>query len=92
MQGIRVYFIGDRPSGGQWGSGNEGDAGRTLEDPLDELYIGGKHTSVRIGWVGEGESEPSASGRRVGVFPCLVGQLELPTVLQLLSGLVMCKS
>ncbi|KAH9981983.1 hypothetical protein BJV74DRAFT_887223 [Russula compacta] len=52
-QGTRAYFVGDRPRRGEWGRGNEDDDGDNVGEPLDNVYIGGKHTSVRISWVGE---------------------------------------
>ncbi|KAH9066823.1 hypothetical protein EDB87DRAFT_1782634 [Lactarius vividus] len=59
VQGVRVYFIGDRPRSGQWRSDDdkEGElgAGAAPEEPLDELSVGGWHTSVRINWDGEPE-------------------------------------
>ncbi|KAH9027190.1 hypothetical protein EDB84DRAFT_1439917 [Lactarius hengduanensis] len=58
-QGVRVYFVGDQPRSGRWrgGVGEEGgkDAGGSLEEPLDELSVGGRHTSVQINWDGEPE-------------------------------------
>lgn len=59
-----MYFVGDRPLSGRWRSGDneeEGeedagtDAGRSLDEPLDKLSIGGWHTGVRINWDGETE-------------------------------------
>ncbi|KAH9066820.1 hypothetical protein EDB87DRAFT_1588404 [Lactarius vividus] len=59
VQGVRVYFVGDRPHSWRWrgGIGKEGkkDASGSLEEPLDELSVGGRHTSVRIKWDGESE-------------------------------------
>jgi hypothetical protein len=54
VQGVQIYFVGDRPRSGKWGNGN-GDNGGTEEDLLDELSIDGRHTSVRINWDGEEE-------------------------------------
>jgi hypothetical protein len=52
VQGVRVYFVGDRPRGGKWGvGGNDG----TVEDLLDEISVDGRHTSVRVNWDGEEE-------------------------------------
>lgn len=58
-QGTRAYFVGDRPRRGEWGRGNEDNDGEKVEEPLDKVYIGGKHTGVRISWVGE--EEPSVN-------------------------------
>jgi len=61
IQGVRVYFVGDRPRSGQWrGDDNEGEehastSESTEEEPLDELTVSGWHTSVRINWDGEPE-------------------------------------
>ncbi|KAH9027188.1 hypothetical protein EDB84DRAFT_1401138 [Lactarius hengduanensis] len=57
-QGIRVYFVGDRPRSGQWRSDDveeNAGAGGFPEEPLDELFVGGWHMSVRINWDGEPE-------------------------------------
>ena len=60
VQGVRVYFVGDRPLSGRWRGHdedhNEGeeDAG-VEEEPLDALSVSGWHTSVRIRWDGEPE-------------------------------------
>jgi hypothetical protein len=59
VPGIRVYFVGERPLSGKWGlNGDVEDVeGETLdEEPLDELFVGGKFSSVRINW--DGEDEP----------------------------------
>ena len=48
IPGVRVYFVGDRPRSGKWGSGDDSDNGGSLEDSLDELTVDGKYTSVRI--------------------------------------------
>jgi len=62
VQGVRVFFAGDRPRSGRWRGDvdKEGgkDAGGSSEEPLDELYVGGRHTSVRINWDGEPELPP----------------------------------
>ena len=57
VPGIRVYFVGDRPFSGKWGSGggSEDEKGGTPEERLDELSISGSRTSVRINWEGEDE-------------------------------------
>lgn len=64
VQGVRVYFVGDRPVSGRWRSDDdddsregEEDAGvdRDPEEPLDALSVVGWHTSVRIRWDGEPE-------------------------------------
>jgi hypothetical protein len=61
VPGFRVYFVGERPLKGKWGSECGGDADADEEDgespgePLDELSVGGKFTSVRINWEGEKE-------------------------------------
>ncbi|KAI0250872.1 hypothetical protein BJV78DRAFT_525762 [Lactifluus subvellereus] len=54
-EGARVYFVGERPRRGRWHSGVENEAADFPGEPLDELFIGGKHTSVRINWVDEAE-------------------------------------
>jgi len=59
VPGSRVYFVGDRPRGGAGGTQQNDDEGETplVEDePVDELSVGGKYTSVRINW--DGEEEP----------------------------------
>ncbi|KAI0246700.1 hypothetical protein BJV78DRAFT_1252305 [Lactifluus subvellereus] len=53
VNGTRVYFVGKRPLTGKWHSGEENGATEREEEPLDELSVGGIHTSVRINWVGE---------------------------------------
>ncbi|KAH9000455.1 hypothetical protein EDB92DRAFT_1985241 [Lactarius akahatsu] len=62
VDGVRVYFVGDRPRSWRWRGGvsEEGgkDASGSLEEPLDELSVGGRHTSVRINWDGESELTP----------------------------------
>ncbi|KAI9453381.1 hypothetical protein BJY52DRAFT_1189605 [Lactarius psammicola] len=59
VQGVRVYFIGDRPLSGRWRGDDDvrkdAGAGGPPEEPLDELVVGGWHTSVRIRWDGEPE-------------------------------------
>jgi hypothetical protein len=68
VQGVRVYFVGDRPRSGKWrGDGGDDDdddkesdeedtsVGKFPEEPLDELSVGGWHTSVRIRCHGEPE-------------------------------------
>jgi hypothetical protein len=59
INGVRVYFVGDRPCSGRWRGEEEGredtDTDQSLEEPLDELNIGGWHTGVRINWDGEPE-------------------------------------
>lgn len=58
VPGIRVYFVGERPLSGKWGLyGDIKDVeGETIEEePLDELSVGGKFTSVRINLDGEEE-------------------------------------
>lgn len=63
VQGVRVYFIGDRPLSGRWrghdDEHNEGEedagVGNDPEEPLDALSVNGWHTSVRICWDGEPE-------------------------------------
>jgi hypothetical protein len=52
VQGIRVYFVGDRPRGGKWGTINNIGV---VEDLWDEISVDGKYTSVRINWVGEAD-------------------------------------
>jgi hypothetical protein len=51
VQGVRVYFVGDRPQGGKWGI----SGGGTVDELLDEISIDGRHTSVRVNWDGEGD-------------------------------------
>ena len=59
VHGVRVYFVGNRPCSGRWRGGDEDEdeedagAGGSPEEPLDELSVGGWHTSVRINWDGE---------------------------------------
>ena len=63
VPGSRVYFVSDRARGGGAGGTQQNDGGETppVEDePVDELSIGGKYTSVRINW--DGEAEPRAMG------------------------------
>lgn len=65
VQGVRVYFVGNRPRSGRWRGGVDDDddneseedtsAGGSPEEPLDELSVGGRHTSVRIRCHGEPE-------------------------------------
>ncbi|KAI9511398.1 hypothetical protein F5148DRAFT_1171286 [Russula earlei] len=60
VQGIRVYFVGERPPNGKWRRGHgddKDDDSKERGGPLgvDELSIGGKHTGVRINWEGEEE-------------------------------------
>jgi hypothetical protein len=55
VSGDRVYFVGDRPRGGRWRNGHNGDNSETVEDLLDQISIDGKYTSVRIRWDGEEE-------------------------------------
>ena len=58
VPGFRVYFVGERPLTGKWGSGSSGGAdpdeeGESSGEPLDELSVGGRFSSVRINWDGE---------------------------------------
>ena len=53
IPGLRVYFVGERPLQGKWGNGNKKDG--SSGDPLDELSVGGRFSSVRINWDGERE-------------------------------------
>ncbi|KAI9453380.1 hypothetical protein BJY52DRAFT_1189604 [Lactarius psammicola] len=62
VQGVRVFFVGDRPLSGPWrgddkegGDGDGAGAGGSPDELLDELSVGGWHTSVRIRWDGEPE-------------------------------------
>jgi hypothetical protein len=55
VPGVRVYFVGNRPRSGKWGSGDYGDSGETVEDLLDEVTVDGRYTSVRINCDGEDE-------------------------------------
>ena len=54
-----VYFVGERPFKGKWGtSGGSGDGdeeGESSGQLLDELSVGGGFSSVRINWDGEEE-------------------------------------
>ncbi|KAF8273112.1 hypothetical protein EI94DRAFT_1716701 [Lactarius quietus] len=66
VQGVRVYFVGDRPRSGRWRGNDDDDeeseedtsAGGPPEEPLDELSVGGSHTGVRIQCHGEPELPP----------------------------------
>lgn len=60
VQGVRVYFVGDRPrSWMSWGDDDdkEGEEGagvdRYPEEPLDNLYVGSGHEGVKICLEGE---------------------------------------
>ncbi|KAH9066822.1 hypothetical protein EDB87DRAFT_1828148 [Lactarius vividus] len=54
VQGVRVYFVGDRPRSGPWGGNNDKQAeGASPKEPLDQLFVGGENTSVQINWDGE---------------------------------------
>jgi len=64
VNGGRVYFVGKRPLTGKWRSGEENDAKGREEDPLDELSVGGIHTSVRFNWVDEPEVVPETKPNR----------------------------
>ena len=56
VPGLRVYFVGDRPRVGKWGSdGDNNDNGGTVEDSLDELTVSGRYSSVRVNLDGEQE-------------------------------------
>ena len=68
VQGVRVYFVGDRPRSGKWrGDTNDDDdddgkeseedtrMGGSPEERLDELSVSGWHTSVRIQCHGDPE-------------------------------------
>ena len=55
VPGVRVYFVGNRPRGGKWGSGDNNDSGENIEDFLDEVTVDGRYTSVRINCDGEDE-------------------------------------
>ena len=62
VQGVRMYFVGDRPRSGRWrGSDNTEEGEETAgedgspEEPLDGLLVDGWHSSVRIRWDGEPE-------------------------------------
>ena len=62
VQGVRVYFVGDRPSSGKWRGANKAKEGKekvlaseSPEEPLDGLVANGWHSSVRIRWDGEPE-------------------------------------
>ena len=50
VSGVRVYFVGERPRSGKWGSGSNSE---TEEDLLDGLSVNGRFTSVRINWDGD---------------------------------------
>lgn len=63
VPGFRVYFVGERPLKGKWGSDNADKEGEPSGEPLDELSVGGRFSSVRINWEGEEElSEMRPSG------------------------------
>jgi hypothetical protein len=59
VEGVRVFFIGGRPRSGRWRGDVDEEgwkaAGGSPEEHLDELSVGGRHTSVRINWDGEPE-------------------------------------
>ncbi|KAH9027189.1 hypothetical protein EDB84DRAFT_1500561 [Lactarius hengduanensis] len=56
VNGVRVYFVGDRTRSRPWGSGTDKEGRRASSDPLlDGLLVSGCHTSVRINWDGEPE-------------------------------------
>jgi hypothetical protein len=63
VPGFLVYFVGERPFKGKWGSasgtsgeeGEEDDSESSAGEPLDELSVGGRFSSVRINWDGEME-------------------------------------
>jgi hypothetical protein len=55
VPGGQVYFVGARPRGGKWGSGDMTDKSEAVEDSLDELSVDGRFTSVRVNYVGEEE-------------------------------------
>ena len=58
VRNVRVYFVGDRPRSGRWYGGDNAEgasAGGSQEEPLDELSVNGRHSSVRIRWDGEPE-------------------------------------
>jgi hypothetical protein len=40
------------------GTGRGDETPLAEDEPLDELSVGGKYTSVRINWEGRGEAEP----------------------------------
>jgi hypothetical protein len=67
VEGVRMYFVGNRPRSGRWRGDVDDDdqeseedtsAGGLPEEPLDELSVGGRHTSVRIQCHGEPELPP----------------------------------
>jgi hypothetical protein len=59
VAGVRVYFVGDRPRGGKWGSSTSNGGEAVGEDLLlDEISVDGKFTSVRINWDGGDEEVP----------------------------------
>jgi len=64
VQGVRMYFVGNRPRSGRWRGDVDDDDQESEEDTsmggfpeeaLDVLYVGGRHTSVRIQCHGEPE-------------------------------------
>ncbi|KAH8983130.1 hypothetical protein EDB86DRAFT_2967973 [Lactarius hatsudake] len=56
INGVRVYFVGDRTRSGPWGSDTDKEGKRASSDRLlDGLLVSGYHTSVRINWDGEPE-------------------------------------
>jgi len=64
VQGVRVYFVGDRPRAWMfWGDdvddkeGLEGaDVVKYPEEPLDKLFVSSWNSKVRIRWDGEPET------------------------------------
>lgn len=59
VAGVRVYFVGDRPRGGKWGSSTSNGGEAVGEDLLlDEISVDGRFTSVRINWDGGDEEVP----------------------------------
>ena len=56
VQGVRMYFVGDRPRSGKWRGSNRAEEGEeNVEEQLDALVVNGWHSSVRIRWDGEPE-------------------------------------
>jgi hypothetical protein len=62
VQGVRVYFVGDRPRSWMSWHANEDNkdgeeaatgSGRDSEEPLDKLFVSGWNSALQISWDGE---------------------------------------